>query len=146
MRGRTIRQPTTTRAVRRKCEASRAARQKPLRFIDDLRFHDLRHTGISRLFEMGRTIPQVACVSAHRSWSSLKRYAHIRQSGDRLTGWSWCAVASIPAQMVTGSTVTHVRAVETRHGTARGDIDANQARGYPRCRRKGEPPVSQGEE
>jgi len=26
--------------------------------IDDLRFHDLRHEGISRLFEMGRTIPQ----------------------------------------------------------------------------------------
>ena len=30
--------------------------------INDLHFHDLRHEGISRLFEMGRTIPQVAAV------------------------------------------------------------------------------------
>lgn len=51
--------------------------------IDGLRFHDLRHEGISRLFEMGWTIPQVASVSGHRSWQSLKRYTHIRQSGDR---------------------------------------------------------------
>jgi integrase len=28
--------------------------------IDDLHFHDLRHEGISRLFEMGWTIPEVA--------------------------------------------------------------------------------------
>jgi hypothetical protein len=44
--------------------------------IDDLQFHDLRHEGISRLFEMGRTIPQVASVSGHRSWQSLQRYTH----------------------------------------------------------------------
>jgi integrase len=31
-------------------------------------FHDLRHEGISHLFEMGRSIPQVATVSGHRSW------------------------------------------------------------------------------
>ena len=49
--------------------------------IQDLRFHDLRHEGISRLFEIGRTIPQAAAVSGHRSWTSLKRYTHIRQSG-----------------------------------------------------------------
>jgi integrase len=40
--------------------------------IEDLHFHDLRHEGISRLFEMGRTIPQAAAVSGHRSWASLK--------------------------------------------------------------------------
>lgn len=51
--------------------------------IDDLHFHDLRHEGISRLFEMGRTIPQVASVSGHRSWQSLKRYTHMKQTGDR---------------------------------------------------------------
>lgn len=55
--------------------------------IDDLRFHDLRHEGITRLFEMGRTIPQVASVSGHRTWNSLKRYTHIRQAGDRWAGW-----------------------------------------------------------
>ena len=52
--------------------------------IDDLHFHDLRHEGVSRLFETGRTIPQAATVSGHRSWSSLQRYAHLRQTGDKL--------------------------------------------------------------
>ena len=41
--------------------------------IDDLRFHDLRHAGISRLFELGWSIPRVATVSGHRSWVFLKR-------------------------------------------------------------------------
>lgn len=54
--------------------------------IEDLHFHDLRHEGISRLLELGRTIPQVASVSGHRSWNSLKRYTHLRQTGDKLTG------------------------------------------------------------
>jgi integrase len=57
--------------------------------IVDLHFHDLRHEGISRLFEMGRTIPQVASVSGHRSWASLKRYSHLRQIGDKYAGWKW---------------------------------------------------------
>jgi integrase len=33
--------------------------------IKDLHFHDLRHEGVSRLFELGWGIPQVACVSGH---------------------------------------------------------------------------------
>jgi integrase len=60
--------------------------------IDDLHFHDLRHEGISRLFEMGKTIPQVAAVSGHRTWNSLKRYTHLRQAGDKYAGWKWLAV------------------------------------------------------
>ena len=55
--------------------------------IEDLHFHDLRHDGVSRLFEMGWTIPQVAMVSGHRSWTSLKRYTHIRERGDKYAGW-----------------------------------------------------------
>lgn len=62
--------------------------------IADLHFHDLRHDGISRQFELGKTIPQAASVSGHRSWSSLKRYAHIRQSGDKYAGWKWLAVVT----------------------------------------------------
>jgi integrase len=50
--------------------------------VEDLHFHDLRHHGISRQFEMGKTIPQVASVSGHRNWQSLKRYTHLRQTGD----------------------------------------------------------------
>lgn len=57
--------------------------------IEDLHFHDLRHEGVSRLFEMGRTIPQAASVSGHRSWQSLQRYAHLRATGDKWAGWSW---------------------------------------------------------
>jgi integrase len=56
--------------------------------IEDLHFHDLRHEGVSRLFEMGRTIPQVASVSGHRSWQSLQRYTHLRQVGDKYENWS----------------------------------------------------------
>lgn len=57
-----------------------------------LHFHDLRHEGISRLFEMewgGGSIPKVAAVSGHRSWKSLQRYSHIRQSGDKYKNWKW---------------------------------------------------------
>lgn len=57
--------------------------------IDDLHFHDLRHEGISRLFEMGWTIPRVATVSGHRTWASLKRYTHMREAGDKYAGWDW---------------------------------------------------------
>lgn len=55
--------------------------------IEDLRFHDLRHEGVSRLFEMGLNIPHVAAVSGHRSWQSLKRYTHMREAGDKCAGW-----------------------------------------------------------
>jgi integrase len=57
--------------------------------IEDLRFHDLRHEGVSRLFEMGKTIPQVAVVSGHRSWQSLQRYTHLRHVGDKYADWKW---------------------------------------------------------
>jgi integrase len=55
--------------------------------FDGISFHSLRHLAATRLFEMGGTIPKVAAVTGHRSWSSLQRYAHVRQSGDRLAGW-----------------------------------------------------------
>jgi|TARA_R100000049_G_C1957564_1_gene118814 integrase len=55
--------------------------------IEDLRFHDLRHDGVSRLFEMDWDIPRVASVSGHRDWNSLRRYTHLRGRGDRYSGW-----------------------------------------------------------
>jgi integrase len=57
--------------------------------IEDLHFHDLRHEGVSWLFEQGWTIPHVAQVSGHRSWSSLQRYAQLRQKDDKFAGWKW---------------------------------------------------------
>lgn len=44
--------------------------------IDDLHFHDLRHEAISRFFEMGLTIPEVASISGHRVIRMLMRYGH----------------------------------------------------------------------
>ncbi|WP_085656914.1 tyrosine-type recombinase/integrase [Pseudomonas sp. B11(2017)] len=61
----------------------------PLLGIDDLHFHDLRHEGVSRLFEMDWDIPRVSSVSGHRDWNSLRRYTHLRGQGDRYTSWKW---------------------------------------------------------
>lgn len=57
--------------------------------IEDLHFHDLRHEGVSHLFELGWTIPQVSAVSGHRSWTSLKRYTQLRRSGNKYKDWKW---------------------------------------------------------
>ena len=46
--------------------------------IEDARFHDLRHEGISRLFEAGLEIQEVAMISGHTSWGTLKRYTHLK--------------------------------------------------------------------
>lgn len=56
-------------AFQRACERLR---------IVDLHFHDLRHEGISRLFEAGLDIPDVAMISGHLSWNMLKRYTHLK--------------------------------------------------------------------
>ena len=46
--------------------------------IEDLRFHDLRHEAISRLFERGLNVPEVAVMSGHRDPRMLFRYTHPR--------------------------------------------------------------------
>lgn len=51
-----------------------------------LRFHDLRHEAISRMFERGMDIPQVAAVSGHKTWTQLKRYTQLRPE-DLLTAF-----------------------------------------------------------
>lgn len=48
--------------------------------INDLRFHDLRHEGISRLFEKGFAIQEVAKFSGHKDWRMLSRYTQIDNS------------------------------------------------------------------
>ncbi len=45
--------------------------------ISGLRFHDLRHEGVSRLFERGLSLPEVAAVSGHKTWAMLRRYTHL---------------------------------------------------------------------
>ncbi len=46
--------------------------------IEDLRFHDLRHEAISRFFEMGLSVPEVALISGHRDAKMLLRYTHLK--------------------------------------------------------------------
>lgn len=62
--------------------------------IIDLHFHDLRHEGVSRLFEMGWTVPLAASVSGHRSWQSLQRYTHIKATGDKFADWRWLEIVA----------------------------------------------------
>lgn len=57
--------------------------------IEDLHFHDLRHDGVSRLFEIGWDIPKVASVSGHRDWNSMRRYTHLKGDGDPYKDWPW---------------------------------------------------------
>ncbi|CAO4153379.1 site-specific integrase [Methylorubrum extorquens] len=44
----------------------------------DFRLHDCRHEAISRFFELGLSIPEVALISGHRSLAMLHRYIHLR--------------------------------------------------------------------
>jgi integrase len=46
--------------------------------IADLHFHDLRHEAISRFFELGLSVPEVALISGHKTPSMLFRYTHLR--------------------------------------------------------------------
>ena len=43
----------------------------------NINFHGLRHEAITRFFEMGLSIPEVASISGHKSWSMLRRYTHL---------------------------------------------------------------------
>ena len=46
--------------------------------ITDLRFHDLRHEAVTRFFEKGLSVPEVALISGHRDYRMLARYTHLR--------------------------------------------------------------------
>jgi len=45
--------------------------------IEDLRFHDLRHEAVSRFFELGLSVPEVALISGHKDYRMLARYTHM---------------------------------------------------------------------
>ncbi len=52
--------------------------------VKGLRFHDLRHEGVSRLFERGLNMIEVSSISGHKELRMLKRYTHL--SADDLVG------------------------------------------------------------
>ena len=45
--------------------------------MPQLRFHDLRHEAISRLFEKGLNVIEVSRISGHKTLSQLDRYTHL---------------------------------------------------------------------
>lgn len=67
--------PTTANAIRLAWERARDKAK-----VADLHFHDLRHEAISRLFERGLSVPEVALISGHRDYRMLFRYTHLRAS------------------------------------------------------------------
>jgi integrase len=48
--------------------------------IENFRLHDLRHEGVSSLFEKGLNMIEVSTISGHKDMSMLKRYTHINPS------------------------------------------------------------------
>ena len=46
--------------------------------IDNVTFHDLRHRGITDLFDRGLSIPEVSLISGHKTWSILRRYVQLQ--------------------------------------------------------------------
>lgn len=55
-------------------------------FLADLRFHDLRHEGCSRLAELGLSAFELSAVSGHRTLQLAARYTHLQadKMADRL--------------------------------------------------------------
>ena len=54
--------------------------------LEDIRTHDLRHEAVSRLFERGLHVMEVATISGHKTLAMLQRYTHLRADSllDRL--------------------------------------------------------------
>ena len=46
--------------------------------LRNLHLHDLRHEAVSRFFEVGYRIEQVAIISGHRDWGQLRRYTQVK--------------------------------------------------------------------
>ena len=60
---------------------AQAAQTESQTFLKGLRFHDLRHEAVTRLFEKGLNPIEVGMVSGHKTLSMLQRYTHLRSEG-----------------------------------------------------------------
>jgi integrase len=63
---------------------AQGTRPEKTTFLLELRFHDLRHEAVTRLFEKGLNPIEVGLVSGHKTLSMLQRYTHLR-SADLVT-------------------------------------------------------------
>lgn len=59
-------------------ECKKDRRQPTPGFLQDLRFHDLRHEATSRFFEKGLSLMEVGSITGHRDLRMLNRYTHLR--------------------------------------------------------------------
>jgi integrase len=51
------------------------------RYLVDLHMHDLRHTAITRLFELDKlNVMEIASISGHKTLAMLGRYTHVQAS------------------------------------------------------------------
>lgn len=57
---------------------AQAAQPDKVTFLRGLRFHDLRHEAVTRLFEKGLNPIEVGMMSGHKTLSMLQRYTHLR--------------------------------------------------------------------
>ena len=64
--------PITDEALRQSWERLRNRAN-----LIDFTFHDLRHEAISRMFEKGLNLPEVASISGHKTASQLFRYVQV---------------------------------------------------------------------
>ncbi|WP_082874668.1 site-specific integrase [Burkholderia sp. MSMB1589WGS] len=71
--------------------------------IHDFRFHDLRHEATSRFFERRLTVPEVARITGHKTWTMLERYTHLQLDdvARRLDGPADPAVTSLTIEQLT---------------------------------------------
>ncbi len=67
--------PTTPEGLKNAFERTRKRAN-----LEHFNFHDLRHEAISRLFERGWNVMEVAAVSGHKDLQSLKRYTNLKAS------------------------------------------------------------------
>ena len=59
--------------------------------IQDVRFHDLRHTFTTRMLEAGVDIRSIMAITGHKDPSMFKRYSHpseshLKAAVEKLTG------------------------------------------------------------
>ncbi len=65
-------------AFRLAVEKAQATQPDSVKFLRGLRFHDLRHEAVTRLFEKGLNPIEVGMVSGHKTLSMLQRYTHLK--------------------------------------------------------------------
>lgn len=99
--------------------------------IEDLHYHDLRHEGVSHLFECDRLAPEVMQVSGHRTMQLLERYNQFEKRGDKYAQWPWIDRVTQPESEEETRTFNKTRSVAIRRSAQR---QARKARDEARKR------------